>query len=340
MGVSTAPPPSRSMKTLKKRRLEVLSAYCYVRTFLFTAGPFCSLLFLLFTSLWYFSVLYLVWFFLDRDTHPPGGRRSEWMRNCTVWKHLRDYFPIKLVKTVELPPDRNYLLVAHPHGIMTMGILCNFSTESSSFSQQFPRLRPLTAMLNGLFHFPVYRGYLLSFGGCSVNRQSLAFILSQPHVGQAVVILVRAHESLYAIPGEHCLTVQNRKGFVHLALRHVTSLVPVYSFGENDIFRVKAFAPDLWQHLCKMLGFKKLLGFSPCIFWGCGLFSADSWGLGPFSRPMTTVVGCPIPVPQCLGPTEEQVDHSHVLYVKALEQLFDEHKESCSVPASTRPTFI
>ncbi|TKC48808.1 hypothetical protein EI555_019629, partial [Monodon monoceros] len=240
----------------------ILSAYCYVRTLLFT-GPFCSLLFLLFTSLWYFSVLYLVWVFLDRDTHPAP----------------------------QLPPDRNYLLVAHPHGIMAMGILCNFSTESSSFSQQFPRLRPLTAMLNGLFHFP------------------------------------GAHESLYAIPGEHCLTVQNRKGFVHLALRRVTSLVPLYSFGENDIFR-------------KMLGFKKLLGFSPCIFWGCGLFSADSWGLGPFSRPMTTVVGCPIPVPQCLGPTEEQVDHSHMLYVKALEQLFDEHKESCSVPASTRPTFI
>lgn len=71
--------------------------------------------------------------------------------------------PPKPVKTVELPPDRNYLLVAHPHGLMAMGILCNFSTESSSFSQQFPRLRPLTAMLNGLFHFPVYRGYLLSF---------------------------------------------------------------------------------------------------------------------------------------------------------------------------------
>nr|XP_059888303.1 2-acylglycerol O-acyltransferase 3 [Delphinus delphis] len=89
-----------------------------------------------------------------------------------------------------------------------------------------------------------------------------------------------------------------------------------------------------------MLGFKKLLGFSPCIFRGCGLFSANSWGLVPFSRPMTTVVGCPILVPQCLGPTEEQVDHSHMLYVKALEQLFDEHKESCGVPASTRPTFI
>ncbi|XP_057384937.1 2-acylglycerol O-acyltransferase 3 isoform X2 [Balaenoptera acutorostrata] len=58
-------------------------------------------------------------------------------------------------------------------------------------------------------------------GGCSMNRQSLDFILSQPQVGQAVVVLVRRPTmSLYAIPGEHCLTVQNRKGFVRLTLRH------------------------------------------------------------------------------------------------------------------------
>ena len=54
-----------------------------------------------------------------------------------------------------------------------------------------------------------------------MNRQSLDFILSQPQVGQAVVVLVRRPTmSLYAIPGEHCLTVQNRKGFVRLTLRH------------------------------------------------------------------------------------------------------------------------
>ena len=144
------------------------------------------------------------------------------------------------------------------------------------------------------------------------------------------------------------------------------SLVPVYSFGENDIFRVKAFAPDSWFQIT----FKKLVGISPCIFWGRGLFSAKSWGLMPLARPITTVgecpcpgkkdnvscigsrgpspdlcppvpaVGRPIPVPQCPQRTEEQVDHYHTLYMKALEQLFEEHKESCGLPASTHLTFI
>lgn len=61
----------------------------------------------------------------------------------------------------------------------------------------------------------------LSAGICSVSRESLDFILSQPRRGQAVVILVGgAQESMYALPGVHHAVVQNRKGFVRLALRH------------------------------------------------------------------------------------------------------------------------
>ena len=142
----------------------------------------------------------------------------------------------------------------------------------------------------------------------------------------------------------------------------------MYSFGENDIFRLKVFAQDSWQYLCQV-NFKKLMGFSPCIFWGRSLFSANFWGLLPFRKPITTVgessfpgkkasiscvgsrglaspdsplpaVGRPIPVPQCLHPTEEEVDHYHTLYMNALQQLFEEHKESCGVPASTHLTFV
>nr|XP_027808770.1 2-acylglycerol O-acyltransferase 3 [Marmota flaviventris] len=333
--------PSLQGKTLQKQALEVAGAYQHVLTFIFM-GLFFTLLmvYLLFTSLWAFSVLYLVWLYLDWDTPNRGGRRYMWMRNWTIWKHQRDYFPIKLVKTAELPPDRNYVLSSHPHGIMANGIFCNFCTDSNNFSQLFPGLRPHLATLAGLFCLPVFREYIMFHGLCSVSRQSLDFILSQPQLGQAVVILIGgAQEALYAVPGEHCVVLRRRKGFVRLALRHGASLVPVYSFGENDIFKLKTFAEDSWQHLCQVT-FKKLMGFSPCIFWGRGLFSANSWGLLPFAVPITTVVGHPIPVPRCLSPTEEQVDHYHALYMRALEQLFEDHKESYGVPASTRLTFL
>lgn len=70
----------------------------------------------------------------------------------------------KLVKTAELPPDRNYVLGAHPHGIMCIGTFCNFSTEANNFSKQFPGIQVSSAVLASLFHFPVYRDYIMSFG--------------------------------------------------------------------------------------------------------------------------------------------------------------------------------
>lgn len=32
--------------------------------------------------------------------------------------HLRDYFPVELIKTAEFSSDRNYLFASFPHGIM------------------------------------------------------------------------------------------------------------------------------------------------------------------------------------------------------------------------------
>lgn len=64
------------------------------------------------------------------------------------------------------------------------------------------------------------------------------------------------------------------------------SLMPVYLFGENDIFRIKSFKEGTWQYAAQVT-FKKITGISPCIFWGCSLLSPNSWGLLPLSKPIT-----------------------------------------------------
>jgi hypothetical protein len=43
----------------------------------------------------------------------------------------KGYFPISLVKTHELPPDRKYVFGYHPHGIIGMGAIANFGTEGT-----------------------------------------------------------------------------------------------------------------------------------------------------------------------------------------------------------------
>uniref|UniRef100_A0A8C3WTD0 Acyltransferase n=1 Tax=Catagonus wagneri TaxID=51154 RepID=A0A8C3WTD0_9CETA len=339
-GVSRASAPSLNMKTRQKQLLEVLSAYQAILFFLLGLCFPLLFLFSFFTRFWFFSLLYLAWLYLDWDTPFQGGRRSEWLRRQTFWNHLKDYYPIKLVKTQQLPADQKYVIICHPHGIMSTAVTYNFTTENTGFSQLFPGLRVSFCVLNYLLYIPGYREYLMLFGICSVSPDSLDFILSRSQRGQAVAIVVGgAHEALYAISGSHCLTLRNRKGFIRLALRHGASLVPTYSFGENDIFKIKAFAPGSWQFQLQVT-FRKFTGFPPCIFWGRSLFSAKLCGLQPFAKPLTTVVGQPIPVPRCPWPSKEQVDHYHMLYMKALEQLFEEHKESCGVPASAHLTFI
>nr|XP_051693940.1 2-acylglycerol O-acyltransferase 3-like isoform X2 [Oryctolagus cuniculus] len=340
MADSTASMPCRPVKTLQKQWLEKLGALQYVLTLCSVPFNVILLFHLLFTRLWPLSVLYMMWLYLDRHTPSQGGRRFVWPRTWAIWKHQRDYFPIKLVKTAELPPSQNYVLGAHPHGVMCTGAFSNFLTESNDFSRHFPGLQPWIAMMASFFYVPFLREYIMMHGLRPVSRHSLDFVLSQPQRGQAVVIVIGgAQEILYTAPGQHSLELLNRKGFVRLALRHGASLVPVYSFGENDTFKGMNFSKGSWQYLCQVTC-KRVTSIAPCIFWGRGLFLHKSWGLLPLPVPITTVVGGPIPVPQCSSPSQEQVDHYHRLYMDALERLFEEHKESCGVPASTRLTFF
>lgn len=45
-----------------------------------------------------------------------------------------------------------------------------------------------------------------------------------------------AEEALDAHPGYHTLVLKSRKGFIKKALKTGAYLVPVYSFGENEVF--------------------------------------------------------------------------------------------------------
>uniref|UniRef100_A0A5F9CGB6 Acyltransferase n=1 Tax=Oryctolagus cuniculus TaxID=9986 RepID=A0A5F9CGB6_RABIT len=179
------PMPSCKAKTLQKEWLEKLGALQFVLTL-------CS-----------------------------GGRRFVWPRTWAIWKHQRDYFPIKLVKTAELPPSQNYVQGSHSHGVMITGAFSNFHTESNDFSRLFPGLQPWTAMMAIFFYVPLFREYIMAGGLRPASRHSLDFVLSQPQRGQAVVIVPGgAQEALYTAQRRHRLELLNRKGFVRLALRH------------------------------------------------------------------------------------------------------------------------
>ncbi|XP_015253546.1 PREDICTED: diacylglycerol O-acyltransferase 2-like [Cyprinodon variegatus] len=322
-------------KTQMKEFIEALSVLQLVLSFLFL-GLACIILMvsLMFTSLWLLPTLCFVWLVADWQTPERGGRRTTFVRNWKVWQQFRDFFPVKLVKTADLNPNKNYIFGSHPHGIMCVGAFACFSTESCGFAETFPGLQATLAILAGLFKIPLFREYLMCAGLCPVSKPSLVHLLSKSGKGNAVVIVVGgAAESLASSPGINRVVMRQRKGFVRTALEHGADLVPVYSFGENELFQQVILSEGSLGRRLQDL-FKSIMGFAPCLFVG------ERFALLPFRKPVTTVVGSPISVPKCVTPTDEQVDHYHRLYMEALTKLFHEHKVSCGLPESHKLEII
>lgn len=126
---------------------------------------------------------------------------------------------------------------------------------ATGFSTLFPGLKPHLMTLASNFKIPLYRDLLLALGVCSVSMPSCTNILKQGErvtllgleistymvtstsgPGSALTIVVGgAAESLSAHPGTADLTLKRRMGFIKLAIRQGADLVPVFSFGENDV---------------------------------------------------------------------------------------------------------
>lgn len=133
-----------------------------------------------------------------------------------------------------------------------------------------------------------------------------------------------AQEALYARPGNYQLVLKNRKGFVKIAIQTGASLVPVFSFGEVDIFDQPSNEPGTKLRAYQDF-VKKWTGVAPAMFYGRGI-SEKIFGLLPHRRPITTVVGAPIDVVKNVFPSREEIDRLHAKFVEEIEKLFEENK--------------
>ncbi|XP_056592959.1 2-acylglycerol O-acyltransferase 2 [Triplophysa dalaica] len=321
------------------RRLQTAAVLVWVFSFLALA-PLCIVLFLflLFTRFWLISVLYATWWFIDWDTPSRGGRKVPFLCKMRVWEYMRDYFPIKLVKTADLDPRQNYVLGFHPHGILVAGAFTNFCTEATGFSQLFPGIKSNLLMLPLWFRSPFFRDYIMSAGLVPSDKESASYLLQHKEGGNAVVIAVGgAPEALDARPGDYTVHLANKKGFIKFAMEHGAHLVPTYSFGENEVFDQVENTRGTWlRYIQERL--QSIMGISLPLFHARGVFQY-SFGLMPYRKPINTVVGRPIKVEKKEKPTAEDLDNLHQIYTDELAQLFEEHKQNYGVPEDSHLMF-
>jgi len=182
------------------------------------------------------------------------------------------------------------------------------------FHNILPSFPMRTVTIGTNFYIPFWRDFLLALGFIDSDRDTLKSLLDK-HISIGIVV-GGADEALNARPNSADLTLDSRHGFVRLALEHGASLVPVYSFGENDLFTQLIPNPPGSKMRAFQDKMKDIFGYSmPALVPAM-----------PEHRVLHTVVGRPIELPLIEEPTEKEITHWHGLYLDRLETLFNKYQ--------------
>ncbi|XP_061402539.1 2-acylglycerol O-acyltransferase 2-like [Musca vetustissima] len=283
-------------------------------------------------------LLYFAYIYMDhkRNSSLTRGLGYLPMRTSRIAEYLRSYFPVELVKTAELPPNRNYVIATFPHGIIGTGISVNMGLSIGKWLELFPGVRPKAATLDMYFLTPIMRELIRGWSLVTCSKEGLLQQLNRscnphhPHnidgyTSNAVAILVGgAHEALDCHPGQYILTLKNRKGFVKIAIKSGSPIVPSFSFGEVDILDQKDNPPG-----SKLRNFqiavKNKLGIAPLIVTGRGLLK-NGFGLLPHRKRIVQVIGSPIDVEKMDNPDPKYVDEIHQKVMTSLQEMFEKYK--------------
>jgi len=243
---------------------------------------------------------------------------TKFWRNMLLWKNGAKYFPVELVKTVELD-EGPYLFASFPHGVFSLAAHFALISNGAGVDETFPKVRIAPLIISLLFKVPFMRevGLFAGLGKATAETADHAFskglsVLLMP--GGAAEALLQPCPEKKTVP----IFVKERRGFVRLALRHKVPLVPVYSFGEHDVYTVhRPTGLGQWAQL----QMKNIFTFSLPLFWG------DLWFI-PHRKRQKVVIGTPIRTDDYDGElTEEIVRAKHEEFKKALVELFEEHRE-------------
>ncbi|KAI3386618.1 hypothetical protein SNEBB_008750 [Seison nebaliae] len=306
-----------------RRRLQTLCILYYVLCFV-VVGFLATFVFLylLFTKYYYVTLLYLLWLYYDWKKEEMGARYSFLTRHTNLWKHIVDYFPIDINLVEELNIDKHYIFACHPHGILCFAPFVHFATDATKFHKLYPKIPTHLVTLRCYFNFPLLREYMLSGGIISSTRNAINCVLKKKE--SIALIIGGARESLEANPKSTNLAIKHRTGFIRIAIENNVPIVPVFSFGENDVYKQisESENPFLRQIQLYLL---KIFPFALPIFHGRGIFNY-TFGIIPFRRPIHTVVGRPIKFESVKNPSKKIIKQFQEEYFIQLNELFESHK--------------
>lgn len=260
------------------------------------------------------SSLFLVAYASTFDgCHKKAGCPRTMLVNNPVIRWIFEWLPMRMHRTTKLDPSNRYVFACHPHGAFAFNRgLVGFCTDVF-WEAAFPGIKFRVLTATAAFYVPWIREMWLWSYCVDASKKTAVYVMEK--LGCSIFVYPGGErEQMETQRGRHILYLLNRKGFVKLAMQQGALLVPVYSFGECN----------LYHHFQIGIGFRKWLvkRFGVAIPLVCGQL-----GLLPYRTPVTMVFGAPINVGKIAEPSEEELNAAHAKYVAALSKLFDDHKK-------------
>lgn len=293
--------------------VDIWQSFCVL--IILMALPFCISLtcFLLMNNLlrWPFLIGYSTWTLLLMRRPWWNGKRFKNVNWLVTG--LRGYFEgakIKFIDKSEVEKVNGPMIYCcHPHGIFGLSTLINFAIGSDyeGITALLPSSCPIHVLTLRLsFLIPFWRDLLVGFGLGPVDKNSCRQVLKEAGHGIAVVV-GGAREALYSHPGRYEIILEERKGIFKLSVEENVPIIPVFSFGDVDLYDqiILPWPVSLLQRLSM-----KFFGFSMPM--PTGRFGT----ILPFRRRLFTVIGKPI------HPNGRDVNELHSVYKEQLIEIF------------------
>ena len=266
----------------------------------------------------------LIWSTLLVPLETPCPRLLRRFMEFTI-HCFEEYLSTEVVYEKPLVGKGPYIIAYEPHDVLPLG-MCVFSHIPPQPLP--PALQGCCVMVSdACFWVPIMRNLWWWIGCRPVTKECILDILRS---GTSVAICPGGvQECLYMEPGMDVVYLKNRLGFIRLAMTCGVDILPVYGFGQCDLYsywrplydgpRLPWISKKTWSQITRKIR------FVPMVAWG--LMGTPL----PRQAKLRIVVGEPIPVTQIDVPDNEIASEYLDSFKTALKGIYDryvhEHRE-------------